>query len=1094
MPGKTKQLLIYLCFMLLSITVSLFAVPEGVIIQGTLKDADGPLSGVREWRVQYYDVQTGGNPLGAPISGTMSLSESGRWSVNLTPPEEVMNTTGEVWYELAIDSATPPDGAIDPDDVFTDRKMVESVLFTRRSAKANQAQTASMAENSLTLNGMQPGEYITDSDLAAALALKAELDHTHYLHNLNGVYLELTDLPATPSSTQDRMYQENDILYFQGQDLTSGPGSGDYPDHVSFDSAMIGEDVTLLVDQKYTTPSMSTYFELSDYPFMAQSFTAGITGSLAKISLKLGAHDVPGKVVLSIWDGNDPRSGSARLSSFEFVEVQETITECEFVFSKPADVVANQEYYMLIEAMVRYDFTFGDDSYPEGRLWIFDSTSALQWDETLGVSADLWFRTWVCEKKDVLNMAGGSARISDTGTPPDDITERLYNNNGELYWNGIRLDIDSVTGIVSSGARYLLVESDAETTDSMRGRLLLDAYEHAKTMNPSADSRVIIILPPGKYDVTPGGLRMDTEYIDLVGMTTRRDAHYIYGEAPVCRGLIYQTADHVRLENLVVQNTPDDIQDFEVEWQDLPVAYQPNVVWNDGEEHFGSSPNTFIRNCEFRTPDFSHYNQVAQDYFATKWPSMGIFDLPPGGAIVTDYAGTYYNCLAEGAKSFGGGWMGIASGTFIDCTAGYGAFGHTGDASGTFINCEAGDYGFGGSEYGSYASGVFINCRGGFRSFAGGKNGRATGRFVDCTGEAFSFGSSDTSDSIASGEFIRCTGEASSFGGYECTASGYFMNCRGGEYSFGGFGGSATGVFVNCRADYNAFGGIFIDLDLGIKLPGTTEGGTFLYCEADEQSFADCSTTATLFKNCLSGIRCFGFENAAGTYINCIGGSDCFGGYELDSVASGIFINCVGGDNCFGGKGGGIASGEFINCIGGDSSFGGNSVFVSHDNQALASGKFTNCTGGYVSFGGGAGLASGVFKNCVGKDYSFGGHMEYSAGAYLSPNVGKAPGTFISCTGGYGSFGGHAGEASGTFIDCTGDEYAFGGHMTGLQKTNIGTASGTFKNCTGGNGSFGGNGGTAAGGTFYYCDGQGASSWAGDETTKIYCIKDGATY
>lgn len=120
--------------------------------------------------------------------------------------------------------------------------------------------------------------------------------------------------------------------------------------------------------------------------------------------------------------------------------------------------------------------------------------------------------------------------------------------------------------------------------------------------------------------------------------------------------------------------------------------------------------------------------------------------------------------------------------------------------------------------------------------------------------------------------------------------------------------------------------------------------------------------------------------------------------------------------------------------------------------------------------------------------------MEYSAGAYLSPNVGKAPGTFISCTGGYGSFGGHAGEASGTFIDCTGDEYAFGGHMTGLQKTNIGTASGTFKNCTGGNGSFGGNGGTAAGGTFYYCDGQGASSWAGDETTKIYCIKDGATY
>ncbi|MBN1866684.1 hypothetical protein JW916_05285 [Candidatus Sumerlaeota bacterium] len=163
------------------------SVPSQVSIQGTLTDSVGnPLMGNRMWRIQFYDAETGGNTLGEASSGTLSVETSGRWSISFTPPSEALDAGSTyygspaidvevgVWYEIAIDSATVPDGAIDPADVFPNRVRVESVMFARK------------AGDSENLGGTPAGEYATGSDLTTALAGKADLAHTHDLQDLGG--------------------------------------------------------------------------------------------------------------------------------------------------------------------------------------------------------------------------------------------------------------------------------------------------------------------------------------------------------------------------------------------------------------------------------------------------------------------------------------------------------------------------------------------------------------------------------------------------------------------------------------------------------------------------------------------------------------------------------------------------------------------------------------------------------------------------------------------------------------------------------------------------------------------------------------------
>ena len=358
----------------------------------------------------------------------------------------------------------------------------------------------------------------------------------------------------------------------------------------------------------------------------------------------------------------------------------------------------------------------------------------------------------------------------------------------------------------------IVVETTASATTN--GINLLAAYAAAKALTPngaalSATNRASVIIPPGVYDLGSGEgytpLTLDTEFVDLIGLTSDRKSQHIKGTPPATNsGVIVQTADDVHVSNLYVKILT------EVEsanWNDTDsAAYFPTT----------SLSNTVVDNCQFD-------GQNGSKYEGPRLFSMRLY---------IEYSGTFNNCTG-GNFAFGGG--GTASGTFTNCTGGDGSFGGAGGtASGTFTNCTGGGVAFGG---GGTASGTFTNCTGGDYSF-GGAGGTASGTFTNCTGGDVAFGSGGT----ASGTFTNCTGGNYAFGGGG-TASGTFSNCTGGDYSFGIYG-TVSGVFTNCTGGAGAFGS------------GGTLSGQLYYCRLTTGSFQTLAEGGKL-RACVDGSDSF---------------------------------------------------------------------------------------------------------------------------------------------------------------------------------------------------------------------------------------------
>ena len=356
-----------------------------------------------------------------------------------------------------------------------------------------------------------------------------------------------------------------------------------------------------------------------------------------------------------------------------------------------------------------------------------------------------------------------------------------------------------------------------ETTSNAKtnGAALIAAYTAAKALTPngeelSATNRACVIIPPGNYDLDHGEddacvpLTLDTEFVDIIGMTTDRSLQQIYGTPEATNsGVIVQTADDVHVSNLYVKILT------EVEsanWDDTDsAAYFPST----------SLSNTVVDNCQFDGQDGS-------DDEGPRLFSMRLY---------IEYSGTFNNCTG-GNFAF----KSTASGTFTNCTGGKAAFGGGGTASGTFTNCTGGDNSFGGA--GGTASGTFTNCTGGGVAFGGA--GTASGTFTNCTGGDYSFGSGGT----ASGTFTNCTGGKAAFGGNGGTASGTFTNCTGGAGAFGG-GGTASGTFTNCTGGAGAFGGA-----------GGTLPGQLYYCRLTTGSFQTLAEGGKL-RACVDGSDTF---------------------------------------------------------------------------------------------------------------------------------------------------------------------------------------------------------------------------------------------
>lgn len=349
--------------------------------------------------------------------------------------------------------------------------------------------------------------------------------------------------------------------------------------------------------------------------------------------------------------------------------------------------------------------------------------------------------------------------------------------------------------------RGLTIEDEAFVTvttssnELENGLNLLAAYALARTAAPygqplSSSNRMAVLVPPGRYNLGSSSLALDTECVDLVGLSPAREEQLVFGDGGE-DGVLYQTANDVQIQNLHVACVRSG--------GGTRVAYRPD----------SDLALTVARNCRFSGEG-------------------GSGDPMPWSRT---YAGTYVDCVS-GDASFGSGEDGAAAGTFIRCEAGEDSFGgYRGLASGTFMDCSGGSASFGG--FSGAASGLFVRCRGGVFSFAGGSGGKAAGRFEECVSEGWSFGGGGGE---ASGVFIGCVGGQGSFGSGNPgsgVASGYFLNCQGGDSSFGShYGSDASGTFIHCVGGALSFAcdgqcsGVFIHCAAGSFSFGGNQDGT----------------------------------------------------------------------------------------------------------------------------------------------------------------------------------------------------------------------------------------------------------------------------
>jgi hypothetical protein len=362
--------------------------------------------------------------------------------------------------------------------------------------------------------------------------------------------------------------------------------------------------------------------------------------------------------------------------------------------------------------------------------------------------------------------------------------------------------MDSFAGNLATGS-YIIVRPSASATTN--GTELRNAYAAAKTFTPnslalSATNRATVLLLPGRYDLGTTPLAMDTEFVDLVGLSEEPRHVFITSQVILSdSGTIVQTADNVVIRNVSIDRTgapagggagrtaayfpnrtSTAIQSWTSDGTTATVTSNGHGLQDGDSVRITGSGNTSfdgaytitrIDNNSFTFPSTVNSSGLigtATERFDDTYIENCRFSGTgnSGMRANVEYAGTYRKCIS-GNESFGGAAGGasggIASGLFEDCVAGELSFGVQ-DASGTFNRCSAGNNSFGG-----IASGTFTDC-----SVSGTGFFNASGIFTRCSGGTFSFGAS-FAGGTASGTLTDCSWTGT---GYNGTFTGTMRRCR----------------------------------------------------------------------------------------------------------------------------------------------------------------------------------------------------------------------------------------------------------------------------------------------------------------------------
>jgi hypothetical protein len=397
---------------------------------------------------------------------------------------------------------------------------------------------------------------------------------------------------------------------------------------------------------------------------------------------------------------------------------------------------------------------------------------------------------------DVASWGSGNGMYI-TGTASKDLPLRL---------------MDTTAGNLSTGA-YIIVRP--HSTDTLNGARLTSAYAEAKTFTPqgsalSATNRATIILLPGRYNLGTTRLNLDTDFVDIIGLTDTPEQVVITSSVILSdSGTIYQTANDVKIKGVTIDRTGNPagsgagrtaayfpfprataITTWSGNGTTMTIAANGHGLQTGDSVRISGSGNSSVDGAFTVTRiddnSFSYPSTVndagsigtATERFNLTYIENCVFSGTSGSGMRTaiEYSGTYRKCIG-GDSSFAGvsGGVGtsttIASGLFEDCTSGSFSFGGSGTASGTFTRCTSN----GTASFGRTSSGTFTDCVGGDLSFGGQPAGAATGVFLRCAVSGSGFGS-DSSAGTATGTFTDCTlTNTVSYGG---TFTGTMRRCR----------------------------------------------------------------------------------------------------------------------------------------------------------------------------------------------------------------------------------------------------------------------------------------------------------------------------
>ncbi len=280
---------------------------------------------------------------------------------------------------------------------------------------------------------------------------------------------------------------------------------------VNADAASSPGDVTLAIDPASEQLDQNNPYHswqwhtVKDEDWCAQSFVAGMTGSLTKVALYLKKKNNPGQLTIEIRDtaGSNHEPGDTVYTSITTSDVVSSWgQEYQFTFSSPATLTSGTHYAIVLHepggvgGNGRYCWAeFSDyDIYPDGNAWLSDDSGSGWSAGGCGIH-DFYFTTYITGG--YYSSGALTSSVHDTGyaadfgavswnaTTPAGTTLKfqIATNSDNSTWNFKGNDGTSGTYYTSSGAgiwtghdgdRYIKYKAFFDTGDNSKTPTLHD--------------------------------------------------------------------------------------------------------------------------------------------------------------------------------------------------------------------------------------------------------------------------------------------------------------------------------------------------------------------------------------------------------------------------------------------------------------------------------------------------------------------------------------------------------------------------------------------------------------------------------------------